>query len=66
MLNMTITPQRPALLEGYDNETRAAADHGRRGAYASDTGKVIEPGVVIDRSGSMDGRPLDEAKKQQS
>jgi len=23
MLNMTITPQRPALLEGYDNETHA-------------------------------------------
>ena len=64
MLNMTITPQRPALLEGYDNETHAllqiTAD---KGLTLPTREKSLNLAIVIDRSGSMDGRPLDEAKK---
>ena len=64
MLNMTITPQRPALLEGYDNETHAllqiTADEG---LTLPTREKSLNLAIVIDRSGSMDGRPLDEAKK---
>ena len=64
MLNMTITPQRPALLEGYDNETHAllqiTADEG---LTLPTREKTLNLAIVIDRSGSMDGLPLDEAKK---
>ncbi len=64
MLNMNITPQRPALLEGYDNESHAllqiTADEG---LTLPTREKSLNLAIVIDRSGSMDGRPLDEAKK---
>lgn len=63
MLNMTITPQRPALLEGYDNETHAllqiTADEG---LTLPTREKSLNLAIVIDRSGSMNGQPLDEAK----
>ena len=64
MLNMTITPQRPALLQGYDNETYAllqiTADDG---LTLPTRKKSLNLAIVIDRSGSMGGRPLHEAQK---
>ncbi len=64
MLNMTITPQRPALLQGYDNETHAllqiTADDG---LTLPTRDKSLNLAIVIDRSGSMGGRPLHEAQK---
>ena len=64
MLNMTITPQRPALLEGYDNETHALLQiTAGEGLTPQTREKSLNLAIVIDRSGSMDGKPLDEAKK---
>jgi len=64
MLNMTITPQRPALLEGYDNETHALLQiTAGEGLTLPTREKSLNLAIVIDRSGSMDGQPLDEAKK---
>ncbi len=62
---LIVTPRRPALLAGYDNQLEvlvrvqapdAPTDMNRdRQAYGI--------GLVLDHSGSMTGRPLDEAKR---
>lgn len=64
MLDMTITPQRPALLEGYDNETHALLQiTTTEGMEQPKRDKVLNLAIAIDRSGSMNGQPLREAKK---
>ena len=64
MLNLKITPQREALLKGFDNEFHALlqvnADELMPPQGASNH---LNLAIVIDCSGSMRGRPLDEAKK---
>jgi Ca-activated chloride channel family protein len=61
---MLLTPQRAALLAGHDNELKLLV---RVQAQAPPTdGPVRQPlnlALVIDRSGSMSGRPLEEAKR---
>ena len=63
MLNLKITPQRPALLKGFDNEFYALLQV-NADEQASNTGrsKLLNLAIVIDRSGSMSGQPLNEAK----
>jgi len=64
MINLTITPQHAARLEGHDNELHAlvrviAAEH------VSDVAAKppLNLSIVIDHSGSMRGQPLHEAKR---
>ena len=63
MVNLKITPQRPALLKGFDNEFYALLQV-NADEQASNTGrsKLLNLAIVIDRSGSMSGQPLNEAK----
>lgn len=63
MLNLKITPQRPALLKGFDNEFHALLQvNAEEQAHISERSKSLNLAIVIDRSGSMSGKPLDEAK----
>ena len=63
MLNLKITPQRPALLKGFDNEFYALLQvNADEQAHKSERSKSLNLAIVIDRSGSMSGQPLDEAK----
>jgi Ca-activated chloride channel family protein len=64
MLNLKISPQKKALLAGFDNEVFALLQ------VTSDTiptnleqNNRLNLAIVIDRSGSMRGKPLEEAKK---
>ena len=64
MLDLKITPQRNALLKGFDNEFHAllqvnAVDH----EGPEKRSKTLNLAIVIDRSGSMSGQPLEEAKR---
>ncbi len=61
---MTITPRRPALLEGYDNETHALLHiTTTEGMGQPKRDKVLNLAITSDRSGSINGLPLQEAKK---
>jgi len=63
MLNLTITPQRPALLKGFDNEFFALLQvNAEEQLVGIERSKSLNLAIVIDRSGSMSGRPLEEAK----
>ena len=64
MIKFMLAPQYPALLDGYDNETHVIAKliaperPSKRGKR-----KNLNLSIVIDRSGSMAGHPLEEAKR---
>ncbi len=64
MIYLELIPLKPALLQGFDNEThvlfRASAEAEPR---QSDNRKPLNVAIAIDRSGSMSGPPLTEAKK---
>jgi len=64
MINLSITPQHSARLEGHDNELHALV---RAAAPEEISGSAEKPplnlSIVIDHSGSMSGQPLFEAKR---
>ena len=64
MINLELIPLKPALLQGFDNEThvlfRASAE---AQPNLMDSRKPLNIAIAIDRSGSMSGPPLAEAKK---
>ena len=64
MINLELIPLKPSLLQGFDNEThvlfRASAE---AEPSPSHDRKPLNVAIAIDRSGSMSGPPLAEAKK---
>ena len=64
MTDFTLATQRPALLKGFDNEFHILAKL-KAPEQPEDTRerKPLNLSIVIDRSGSMSGQPLEEAKK---
>ena len=64
-LSVTLVPRRPALLAGFDNQidilVRIQAPDAPEGAAKKRPPYGI--GLVIDRSGSMNGQPIEEAKR---
>ena len=67
MITLSIAPQKAARLEGHDNELHALVRAVALGSGAYPVERMEKPplnyAIVIDRSGSMDGRPLYEAKR---
>ena len=64
MTKFSLKAQRPALVEGFDNEVHVLAKLIAPPApKSSKNRKPLNLSIVIDRSGSMGGQPLEEAKK---
>ncbi len=64
MVEFTLRAQRPALVSGYDNEIHVMAKLiAPQVPDKPQKRKSLNLSIVIDRSGSMDGVPLEEAKK---
>ena len=64
MLNIKITPQRDALLRGFDNEFHALVQVKADENIAENKKEnALNLAIVIDCSGSMQGKPLQEAKR---
>ena len=63
-INLKLTPQRNALLKGFDNEFYALlqlTDNNENNKSSSQ--KNLNLSIVLDKSGSMSGQPFEEAKK---
>ena len=63
MINLEIKPQRPAIIKGFDNEIYALVKASGALENQESVSLPLNLAIVIDRSGSMDGAPLEEAKK---
>ena len=64
MIKLTLKPQRNALLKGWDNELYALLQLSHKGKVNTrSNSKPLNLSIVLDRSGSMSGQPLEEAKK---
>ena len=65
MLKIEILPQKDALLRGFDNEFHALVRVNSKYPKGTDRNarRPLNLSIVIDRSGSMSGKPLDEAKR---
>ena len=64
MIKLTLVPQKKALLKGWDNELYALVEFGHKGLKKNTKdSKPINISLVLDRSGSMSGEPIEEAKK---
>lgn len=63
-INLKLTPQRNALLKGYDNEFYALLQLIDENNNNDNTNKKnLNLSIVLDKSGSMSGQPFVEAKK---
>ena len=62
-LNLKLTPQRNALLKGFDNEFYALLQIDEDNSDNNGTKKNLNLSIVLDKSGSMAGQPFEEAKK---
>ena len=63
MINTELKPQRPALIEGYNNELYALFKATPQEMSGANRIVPLNISIVIDRSGSMGGLPIREAKK---
>ena len=63
-INLKLTPQRNALLKGYDNEFYALLQLIDENNNSDNTNKKnLNLSIVLDKSGSMSGQPFVEAQK---
>ena len=63
-LQLKLTPQRNALLKGFDNEFYALLQITDENINQENgTKKNLNLSIVLDKSGSMSGQPFEEAKK---
>ena len=64
MIDLKIIPQKPAVIEGYENELHALVkiNQEETSNNLETNGVPLNIAIVIDKSGSMAGRPLEEAK----
>ena len=63
-VKLKLTPQRNALLKGFDNEFYALLQLiDENNNSENTTKKNLNLSIVLDKSGSMSGQPFDEAKK---
>lgn len=62
-MKLTLTPQKNALLKGFNNEFYALLQFSHKSVDKATSGsKPLNLSIVIDRSGSMSGQPIVEAK----